>query len=225
MSDLVDETTDGRFRVVLEHDEYADMPDGHGQGYVFAVDYRYGYRVEVLHDDDGYTYESDAGWMAGFIREQLDRGEGLDWDRLERKLRKRYGMVSMARVDRRGGGTLLNVVTGDMCDVWGIPAGAPIRNESARLDDWAAWDEGDVWTVVVQASREECLIDRGRFTGDITCAACGRECDCLMCQRGAAEKRWEDVDSIGGFYGRECAAESAREQLATFAGVSSEVIA
>lgn len=213
--EVVDETNDGRFRVVIETDEYADQPDADAQGHVFGISFRCGTRVEVLNEDTPPIQgEPDAEEIGAYIARQLDRGQGCDWERLERKLAARFSVVSVARYDRRDGGVFLNVVTETMCDLWGIPAGAPIRTESTSLSEWIAWDEGDVWIVDLEQSREECLVDRGRITGDITCAACGRECECLMCQTDAPEKRWESVETIGGFYGREWAIEFAREQLA-----------
>ena len=192
MTDVVDETEDGRMRAVVEQDMYPEAPDHDGQGYVLSVDYsRTMPSVEMLHAPIGDPFAED---VRQGVRDALMRF-GVDWHggKVDRYMRQAYDVVSIDVYDRRDGGQIVELVTDQMCDGWGIPAGAP-RRESANLADWRAWDEGDVWTVELQE-----LVTWERRHGN------GAVFD--------TREEWETFDTCGGFYGYDYAVESAREQL------------
>ena len=72
MTDVVDETEDGRMRAVVEQDIWADNPDSDTYGYVFMVDGARSYprRVEVLHAPIGDPFADE---MAADMSRALER--------------------------------------------------------------------------------------------------------------------------------------------------------
>lgn len=185
---LVHETSDdGKLRVILVADTDSGVPDHDGQGYVFGVEYRQGYVVDLMHEPTGDPWSSDVERGLFYA---LNRW-GCDWDRIERYFRAFHDAVAFARYDRRGGGTLLEIVTRAMTVEWGIPEGRDLSH-LADLRDWIALDEGDVYGHVVQRATT--------WTNDMT---------------GETRVEWEDTDdSCFGYFGREWAEDAAHEALA-----------
>lgn len=194
MTDVLETSDDGTLRVVLMRDEDAGKPEADECGYVFNVDRtRWSAEwVETLNSNrPGDPFADD---IADGIARCMHKW-GNDWDRMERYLRIVWDAVAVDWWDRRSGGRFLAVVTSSMADAWNVPASSrtPEILTKGTLVEYAAWDEGDVWSWEIQRR-----VRWMREDGDDTM------------------ETWEPEDSCGGYYGRDYAEEQAREALAGF---------
>lgn len=208
--DVIDETTDERFRVVLVQDLWPNEPEDDGGPYVFGLDWRFTHCIaEVRQQPTGDPYADD---MRAGVARAMSRW-GTDWDRIERYLTTAWDAVAVQRYDRRGGGHFLAVVTADMLAEWG--GNVALVRESELLSEWEAYDEGDVWGYEIQR--------RWRWSPCCHCAhgddmRPDHDADCPVAT-GRGLETWEHEDSCWGFFGRECAEEFAREAFALFTSV------
>lgn len=193
MSEVIATSENGRYRLTLEQDMYPESPDYDGQGYVFALDYRFTGPtvVECLSEPTGDPWTPE---IADALSSAVNRWD-LESDNTRRYLAMFHDVVSMDTYHQRSGGQFVMLVTNAMCDEWGVPVGAPYRRETADLHDWKALDEGDVYAYAI----EELVMWH----------ADGRE----------DEERWETLDSCAGFYGYDYARESALEAF-SYVGVT-----
>lgn len=142
-ADILETTEDGRFRVILEHDQDADPSDRQGSGYVFYVDYSR--RVDVVTVGDEYD---KAG--AETVRDQLARALERfpsDLDTVGRYFRT-IGCV-LDYFDTRDG-RYVGIVTPGLETAWGCESGTATPD----LSEWRQRDDGDVWGYVIEERAE-----------------------------------------------------------------------
>lgn len=198
MSEII-ETRNG-YRAVVHIDENSsDMrPDGDFFGYVFSADGRNATLLGKAYS----TPEEDFGLIELWNRY-------MDWDDIRTALTTdpeyaAYGVVDLDWIS--GGRDIVNIVTSADLKIWGwdenpdnwphAEDGHKLRPCENNLVEWEAWANGDVWYYTIEK-----LV---HWTSD----------DSDVSDRDT----WEEVSSCAGFYGEEYAAQSAREELAAFAG-------
>jgi hypothetical protein len=134
-SEVLETSNDGRFRVRLVLDEFADEPYDDGASPLLRLEYRHGYRAEHVMtgsrpaDADGCVEAAAERW-------------GTDFELLEKYLRAYHGAT---KVETWHSGDYW-YVTYDPA-AWREWAGAP--EGSADMSEYRAWCEGDVWGYVV----------------------------------------------------------------------------
>lgn len=180
-----------------------------------VLEQRGDYRARIVHDvfagepyDDGatpivMTHHGVRGWEAGQVggtSYEVDeailtaaRRFAGDPDLLERYLRIFHDVTSIKWYESREGETFLSYVTPDWLEHVGHE-----RDDTtvqADLTEWTAYCEGDTWGVVIEERTTWQRTDVPTFGEPIV------------------RYEWEEIDSCWGFYGREWAEQSAREQL------------
>ena len=201
MSEVLE--TRGDYRVTLTNDEWADGPDGDGQGSTYSMSTRRPSLFALVHKGAGPTGFGPGSpfHLAEVMRNAWDRFQ--DIDTLERYLRMFHGVVGFDSFDTQDE-KYVNVVTREDLTEWGFSSLEDYRARAdwddpshGNLTEWRAYAEGDVWSYAVER--------REHWTSDT----------------GKTHDTWETVDSCGGFYGRQYAEEAALEALGAYAEVVS----
>lgn len=185
-----------RYRVSVELDEYADEPDVLGP-LVRCTPGSYGdFRsVFVLTSDGGQEdnnghKDHDLAWdLREAIEHYSDRHSNTDALRLAGTyMRLKYG-TEYGELHWDNSGDYWYVGTG--------PAG------EAYLAEYMAWATGDVWTVTVERRTVTYTKTYDYETGE---------------KLGHTESRlaWEEVESVGGFYGMEYAEAEAKDLFKSY---------
>lgn len=192
MSDILETTEDGRYRVILEVDTDADPSDRQGSGYVFYVEYRNGFTdVRTLADE----YDKrGAGWVHTLLWSAVSHFGG-DLELTARYFRTIGCEVDSFDGDNYSGGSYFGVMTPELEESWGCEPGTGAPD----LQEWRDRDAGEVYGYVI----EELTTWTSNTIG------------------GAREMTsWETVDdtdaALRGMYGREYAEATAREAWGQF---------
>lgn len=195
MIETVATSADGRRRIVIEHEDWADMPDGDVYGYVMRREWvggRYVWTCESAPygDTGGPTL---AARMTR-ARNYAETYDGADGDDAETRAMMRAGAIDWhdfrSYVDQSGDDWRI-IITRDHLAMWGLSendADNPAR-ESAH--DWQSWLDGDVYF----AALEELATWTTNTIGGLR-----------------TRDEWEIVESIGGLYGADWAKRVALEE-------------
>jgi hypothetical protein len=170
-------TKKGDYRVVLRLDEYPEEPYNEGAAPIFRMDGRYNVE-QVL----GKDFEH-----AGNVEEALykwDTPNHGGWLLVEKYLRAFHGVK---HIETYYSGSYWYVAIDPQA--WREDVGAPadVNAPKAALEEYKAWINGEVYTVVTQRLTN--------WTSD----------------QGDERDEWEDIDAIGGYYGYDYAVEAAKE--------------
>lgn len=196
MSDVIETSPDGRFRVILELDTDADLSDRQGAGYVFYIDYSGRGPYLQANEYDAAGAERARTYLAA----AMDRFPG-DLDTVARYFRTIGCQLDC--FDTRDG-RYVSIVTPALEKVWGCDPGTATPD----LSEWQAREDGDVYGYVIE---EQCTWTSNTIGGVRTMQTWGTV---------------EDVDSsLWGMYGRTYAEETAREAFSVFLASVSEVSA
>lgn len=191
MSETLETTEDGRFRVVLEQDTDSGVPEGGSAGHVYRCERG---TVDLLGTD--YDTDREAGSIRHAMVDALSRF-GRDWDLVTRYLRMWHDVVALDYLSRDYG-EIVGIVTRDLAESWGCD----VDTVTPELTEWEAWADGDVYGYVIE---ERVALSGHTSTG--RGYRLEREC-------------WETVDyddsALWGLYGREYAEEAAREAWGHF---------
>ena len=190
MIETVATSDDGRRRIVIEHEDWADMPDGDAYGYVMRREWIGGRYVWTC---ESAPYGDTGGPALAARMTQARNYDAGDGDDAETRAMMRAGAVDWHdfRANDQSGDEWRVVVTRDHLAMWGLSeddADNPAR-ESAH--DWQSWLDGDVYFAALE--------ELATWTTNTIGGARTRD-------------EWEIVDSIGGVYGTEWAERVALEQ-------------
>ena len=139
-SETLATSKDGRYRVQLIADEYADEPCDDGQSPLLRLECRYGWRADHVMatgrplDDDARIEEAAERWGTPYSD---------DWPLFEKYLRTYYGVT---KIETWYSGSYW-YVTYDPA-TWRNHIGALAG--SISLDEYRAWCEGDCWGYAVE---------------------------------------------------------------------------
>ena len=199
-TDVIAQSEDGTRRVRIELDEYPDAPDFPTGCPVLRAEVGI-WSSDVTHT--GYGSESAAGdglpndaedILTKFIN---DHGFSKGIDTFDRYLRIFHNGRAVRRdAYRYSDATYVAYITERMVrEVWGsTDIDTAIVPE---MSEWMAYVDGDVYVVITE---ERASVTERRERAD-----------------GSVEVRermeWEEVDSVHGFYGYECAEEVARQMI------------
>jgi hypothetical protein len=187
-ADVLATDTEGRFRVILEHDADADPGDGQGSGYVFYVDYSR--RVDVVTVADEYDAQG-AVIVRDRLTDALARFPG-DLDTVARYFRT-IG-CQLDYFDTRDG-RYVGIVTTGLEEAWGCEPGTGAPD----LSEFQAREDGDVYGYVIE--------ERADWTTNTIGGP----------REMTSWETVDDVDgSLWGLYGRDYAEETAREAFGHF---------
>ena len=164
----------GPFRVSLEVDDYAGQPEDNAGAYVFRID---GAIVELKSSPYGDTM---GDHMAAVIAARLGQ-DGYDYASLVDMLTRRFCAVDVDVIGGRGWNdpNYLFVVTLEQTREWGLARDRRAGSSAGTVDEWRAWLEGDVYSVILeeQLERPTCAFATSRFAGTVLCVSCGAECE------------------------------------------------
>ena len=178
-TDTLETSEDGRYRVQLIADEYADEPYDDGQSPLMRLDYRRGWRAEHVMatgrplDDDARIEEAAARW-------------GSDFGMLEKYLRAYYGATEV-ETWHSGSYWYVTYDTAAWRAAMGWTPEDVLPRPLVSMSEYRAWCEGDVWGYAVERNVTWQRTD----------------------EPGETMQTWETEDSFFGFYGYEYARESA----------------
>ena len=120
----------------------------------------------------------------------------------------------------RGDHDIVNVVTKQDLEIWGwnkdgervhTPThddGTPMRPTEHNLDEWRAWADGDVYFFTIEKA--------------VKWQRLGSDDEPVFIAEEPTMTTWEEVETLGTFYGDEYAKEAALESLDSFAPVTQE---
>lgn len=189
MSDILETSPDGRFRVVLENDTDADPSDRQGAGYVFYADYSGRAGGPYLQADE---FDRPAAERVRiYLEAAMARFPG-DLETVARYFRTIGCAVDY--FDTRDG-RYVGIVTPELEESWGCEPGTATPD----LSEWQAREDGDVYGYAIE---EACTWTTTTFCGPRT--------------REGWESVDDADSSLWGMYGYDYAAETAREAFTSF---------
>jgi len=190
---------------------------------IFTTDVNANVRVRVVQDEDPHTPETDVPtaridgghveYLAGKDVSEVDTRQLLgawntlgDWDKIGRWLRMFHGATAVEIIDSRDG-TFVMFDTPKWRKYNGISETVSLTGEAA---DWRAWLDGEVYGVIVERTTTTKTTSIDMATGDMVSQD--------------ENDGWREIGSTWGFFGREDAEESAREELTFYVTEGAEMI-
>jgi hypothetical protein len=184
-------------RLVLEMDPYPEEPYDDGQAPLLRIDNdRYWTSDRGVshidgnsrpHDDDERIEEAARRWGAS--------PSHADWKLFEKYLRAFYG-VTVIDTHQSQDYWYVSYDSKAWKDYIGLPDNASSAGDLHLLDEWKAYVEGEVYTYAIEKlvtwTSDEPLFGDEQYT----------------------RQTWEEVDSLGSYYGHEYAEQAAREAWA-----------